>query len=242
MEDGVWRTVGGRRIFIKEGQSLSDAMKNSGKYNNKDIKERIKKQFDKIKDTNDLEKYKKIKDLERETKQLQDESNLAWEKARNEGVVGDINTYTQEYYMDVNYYLRNESFPEGADENYKSFVKKIINGTDKAIEQYNLKESVTTYKGTSSEYYSDYKVGETFEMKEFNSTSISEGVARKFSQETKNGYLLEIKVPSSTKAMYLGKNSSNANEYELLIARNTKYKILSKSNTGMVLEVVNDVK
>ena len=34
MEDGVWRTVGGRRIFIKEGQSLSDAMKNSGKFNN----------------------------------------------------------------------------------------------------------------------------------------------------------------------------------------------------------------
>lgn len=32
MEDGVWRTVGGRRIFIKEGQSLTDAMKNSGKF------------------------------------------------------------------------------------------------------------------------------------------------------------------------------------------------------------------
>ena len=32
MEDGVWRTVGGRRIFIKDGQSLSDAMKKSGKF------------------------------------------------------------------------------------------------------------------------------------------------------------------------------------------------------------------
>ena len=31
-EDGVWRTVGGRRIFIREGQSLGDAMKNSGKF------------------------------------------------------------------------------------------------------------------------------------------------------------------------------------------------------------------
>lgn len=29
---GVWRTVGGRRIFIKDGQSLSDAMKESGKF------------------------------------------------------------------------------------------------------------------------------------------------------------------------------------------------------------------
>lgn len=34
MEDGVWRTVGGRRIFIKEGQSLTEAMKESGKFKN----------------------------------------------------------------------------------------------------------------------------------------------------------------------------------------------------------------
>ena len=31
-ENGVWRTVGGRRIFIRDGQSLSDAMKKSGKF------------------------------------------------------------------------------------------------------------------------------------------------------------------------------------------------------------------
>ena len=33
-EDGVWRTVGGRRIFIKDGEDLETAMKNSGKFNN----------------------------------------------------------------------------------------------------------------------------------------------------------------------------------------------------------------
>ena len=31
-ENGVWRTIGGRRVFIKTGQSLSDAMKESGKF------------------------------------------------------------------------------------------------------------------------------------------------------------------------------------------------------------------
>ena len=35
MADGVWRTVGGRRIFIIEGQSLSDAMASSGKFQKK---------------------------------------------------------------------------------------------------------------------------------------------------------------------------------------------------------------
>lgn len=34
MEDigGVWRTIGGRKVFIKTGQNLADAMKESGKF------------------------------------------------------------------------------------------------------------------------------------------------------------------------------------------------------------------
>ena len=32
--NGVWRTVGGRRIFIKDGQDLASAMKESGKFKN----------------------------------------------------------------------------------------------------------------------------------------------------------------------------------------------------------------
>ena len=32
---GIWRTVGGRRIFIKDGEDLETAMKNSGKFGNK---------------------------------------------------------------------------------------------------------------------------------------------------------------------------------------------------------------
>lgn len=33
--NGVWRTIGGRRVFIRTGQSLSDAMKESGKFKTK---------------------------------------------------------------------------------------------------------------------------------------------------------------------------------------------------------------
>ena len=32
--NGVWRTIGGRRIFIRDKESLADAMKRSGKFNN----------------------------------------------------------------------------------------------------------------------------------------------------------------------------------------------------------------
>lgn len=68
-EDGVWRTIGGRRVFIKKGQSLSDAMKESGKFSrvakNQDLykkldeeskkdqlKEEIEDKFGKINDEN----------------------------------------------------------------------------------------------------------------------------------------------------------------------------------------------
>lgn len=37
---GVWRTVGGRRIFIKDEQELATAMKESGKFPNKQIKDK----------------------------------------------------------------------------------------------------------------------------------------------------------------------------------------------------------
>lgn len=32
---GVWRTIGGRRVFIKDGADLATAMRESGKFNNK---------------------------------------------------------------------------------------------------------------------------------------------------------------------------------------------------------------
>ena len=37
---GVWRTVGGRRIFIKDGEDLETAMKKSGKFKKSEIKDK----------------------------------------------------------------------------------------------------------------------------------------------------------------------------------------------------------
>ena len=56
---GIFRTVGGRRIFIKEGQSLSEAMKESGKF----IKSPIKGY-----DGKENNKEKKVKILYHQTK------------------------------------------------------------------------------------------------------------------------------------------------------------------------------
>ena len=34
-KNGIWRTIGGRRIFIRKGENLTDAMKRSGKFKSK---------------------------------------------------------------------------------------------------------------------------------------------------------------------------------------------------------------
>lgn len=48
-EDGVWRTIKGRHIFIKNGQSLEEAMAESGKFEGK-TKTDVKKDNNKVKD------------------------------------------------------------------------------------------------------------------------------------------------------------------------------------------------
>lgn len=58
--DGVWRTIGGRKIFIKNGQDLPSAMKESGKFKSKS-KKRLSEE----------ERKKKIKELEKKRDETQ---------------------------------------------------------------------------------------------------------------------------------------------------------------------------
>lgn len=60
LEGGVWRTIAGRRVFIKEGQSLTDAMKESGKF----------KESGKTNKKDD--KKSKIEELERKKEETKD--------------------------------------------------------------------------------------------------------------------------------------------------------------------------
>ena len=83
MEDGVWRTVGGRRIFIREGEDLSSAMKKSGKFKSKKTK---------IKDDSEsnLPEKRDIKeDYEFEDKKAEDNYKAQLEKAREENRTRD---------------------------------------------------------------------------------------------------------------------------------------------------------
>ena len=61
---GVWRTVGGRRIFIKDGEDLATAMKKSGKFKEKEIKNKDNKEEKSIYDMNDEELEEELKNID----------------------------------------------------------------------------------------------------------------------------------------------------------------------------------
>ena len=72
---GVWRTISGRRVFIKDGQDLATAMKESGKFDNL----RGSYKLDKLK-KDENSKFKKLKKIG----PLTDDNKEEIEKARKE--------------------------------------------------------------------------------------------------------------------------------------------------------------
>lgn len=70
--DGVWRTIGGRRVFIRTGQSLASAMIESGKFKNlrsdyRKAKEEDEKKKEKLTDSDeDKEIRGRMEELQRE--------------------------------------------------------------------------------------------------------------------------------------------------------------------------------
>lgn len=67
-ENGVWRTIGGKRIFIKDGEDLETAMKKSGKFKKSEIKDKDNKKNKKM---TDEERKKRIEELEKKKEETQ---------------------------------------------------------------------------------------------------------------------------------------------------------------------------
>lgn len=111
--NGVWRTIGGRRVFIKDGQDLASAMKESGKFKKKknlseeekgnlinetmDKREAIIKKLDK--DTEDLSDYDKynlaVSKLE-QSENMQPTERQYWASVRDKYVQNEKERTTEQ--------------------------------------------------------------------------------------------------------------------------------------------------
>jgi len=221
-DEGVWKTIGGRRVFIKNGQSLSDAMRESGKFPSvRDFKPADERTVTAYAIQSD-QVFKDFTYFERDS----------------------VKRYTNEAFASVNAYLNGtEKFndQDSADND------KLINYLDSAVEQGNITSDLIVYRGTETKYYDNYKAGDTFTEKMYYSTSLIRDVAQEFcdeapwrSQSEKNT-VLEIQVPKGTRALYVGYHAGNNwDEREIILKRNTKFRVVSKENDKIVLGVVGD--
>lgn len=132
---GVWRTVGGRRIFIKDGQDLETAMKESGKFkktkatikkeeNIKELEEKHKEAEDKIYDI-----YNEIYDAKRQINKLETEYLQERSKYLKKNFP-ELEKNTPEYYE-----IR-EKYDKKNRENYEKKSKQYIENKNKLEREY----------------------------------------------------------------------------------------------------------
>ena len=121
---GVWRTIGGRRVFIKDGDDLETAMKKSGKF--KKTKTANKKDNKK---ENKEPSIEEIKQLQKElTEAKRNETKLEHDYLRKSGAeIGfDHEASTEERYQEVRE-ARNEAYHKykQAQEKRQEIEKKL---------------------------------------------------------------------------------------------------------------------
>lgn len=163
--DGVWRTVGGRRIFIREGQSLSDAMKNSDKFEKSKKDKKLKEDVKQLNETSEKNKQKESKQLEKnieeydylqvddeyKSKQFSDMSdsfqkNLESKYGKQQA--DQINKSAEEYVQNKTAGKINKALREGSVEKLKDKedIKKTIEDIDKAIDSYQTEQNMKTVR------------------------------------------------------------------------------------------------
>ena len=131
--NGVWRTVGGRRIFIKTGQSLSDAMIKSGKYKSIESKSSNKK-------------YEKLDTFEKQLDYIMENQNDLFNIIENDNKNRLYSTYKSE----IEYLAKRNNF-DGKPE--------LLNKND--FEKLSNSDYIKVYRGMLGENYIDqFKNGE----------------------------------------------------------------------------------
>ena len=149
LKDGVWRTIAGRKVFIKTGQSLSDAMKESGKFEKTNKlfdddtsrqlqkREQLEKEIDNLRD--ELDEYGRAFD----NKEAQREKEARNQYYKQHPELNEKDKYrewiqSEEYKnLDKKYHFQDENYKKMLD-NIKS--KQIeIDNIDKSIKSKEMK-------------------------------------------------------------------------------------------------------
>ena len=219
---GVFRTIGGRHIFIKDGQDLASAMKESGKFGGQFGSENLIRRIKQV-----LDEQTKLE------KELQEISYKTYDKMTQDEIEA-MNFYTANGYFDINDYLNGKyNLPYG---------EEIVNNINNSISKFSYDKEMTVYRGTEKYHYRNYKIGDIIDdSKRFMSSSTNISVAGVFAENEDSGLIMKIKVKPKSKGMYIGISSTMFSEKEYLLSNKQKYKVIGRSAekvSGKTFEVL----
>ena len=121
--EGVWRTVGGRKIFIRDGQDLASAMIESGKFDKKS-KNRLGAR----------ESYRKIKQQD----EKEGKNKKLYSKEKKDEIDEDKPSLREEY-------RKGETREEYRENTNKEIIRKDIKETTTSTKDSNGKDSLSRY-------------------------------------------------------------------------------------------------
>ena len=157
---GVWRTIGGRKVFIKDGQSLEDAMKESGKFKRQTKQQElweIQKQHKGPGHKDYDEKLKELNELQKEENEAEEYELYKKAKEKPESIDPMTENSTDWEALDRKYRDRYEKEQRGIKTEYKKEKnnwKEQIEKNNAQMEKdvTNLQNQINDYRNKSIEY------------------------------------------------------------------------------------------
>ncbi len=155
-----------------------------------------------------------------------------WADSLSDNEKDAIRGYQQQTFDQINGTLRGHR-PEDEKTPYYNEQTKLI---DDALASSRVPYNMTAYRGMVDPGLSP---GDVFEDKGFVSTSMSHSIAAARASQAENGIVARIRVPQGTTGAYV-ETVTPIDQAELLLNRGTRYRVIGKSDDGMLdLEVID---
>lgn len=229
--DGVWRTINGRKVFIKAGESAADAIKRSLGPKKENTHTKIRKLI-------------KLGDDENAT-------GSVVSKKMAEVITYAKGTFTNEQISALTNYVGSSSGLNTALRQRQGDLSKFpqdgsgiksIRAIDGALQNTkNFALPITVHRGVPGKVVAGLKKGDTFTDHGYVSTTFSRSISKSFSEGTR----LEIKLPKGFKFISVpsaadhGLKSGHAkHEAEVILPRSTVFRIRSINKGRIVVDAV----
>ncbi len=224
---GAWKTVRGRRIFIKEGQSLTDAMRESGKFENnrsKEIQEKLKQQFSK----NEKLKRKPLETFEDKLDYIDKNQDKLYK------IIEESNKVDKDLCIALQ------------EDNGFNDLPQILNSKD--FDKLSNKDYIKVYRGfhdgkkTADEYIEQFKKGKN----EYGDGDIAFGVGHYTITEKDDantyGKVIEIAIPKSARIIEYDENRMNRHfkAYDKYTSNYEEYYNKYGDKTTSVMDMLNE--